>query len=48
MAKRHFSRRRQNGYLSWPDLNAYTDLYPLASPQKLVNLIAMSRQGGMV
>ena len=48
MAKRHFSRRRQNGYFSWPDFNAYTDLYPLASPRKLVDLIAMSRQGGTV
>ena len=43
MAKRHISRRSQNSYFSWAKFNAFTEHNPLASPRRLVDLIAMSR-----
>lgn len=44
MAKRHLSRRSQNSYVNWDDFNRFTELYPLASPSKLKDLIAMNRE----
>jgi group II intron reverse transcriptase/maturase len=48
MAQRHISRRSQNSYFSWPKFNAFLEQNPLASPQRLTDLIAMSRGGGVV
>ncbi len=44
MAKRHLSRRSQKSYVNWGDFNRFTDLHPLASPKRLIDLIAMNRQ----
>jgi RNA-directed DNA polymerase len=44
MAKRHLSRRSQNSYVNWVDFTRFTDLHPLASPKRLVDLIAMDRE----
>ena len=44
MAKRHLSRRSQNSYLNWDKFNAFEEQHPLASPKRLTDLIAMSRQ----
>ena len=46
MAKRHMSRRSQNSYLNWTKFNAFLERNPLASPKRLIDLIAMSRVGG--
>ena len=46
MAKRHMSRRSQNSYLNWTKFNAFLEQHPLASPKRLVDLIAMSRARG--
>ena len=46
MAKRHLSRRSQRSYLSWSKFNAYLAQHPLASPRRLIDLIAMARAGG--
>ena len=43
LAKRHISRRSQNSYFSWAKFNAFLEQHPLASPHRLVDLIAMSR-----
>ena len=43
MAKRHISRRSQNSYFSWAKFNAFLEQNPLASPPRLIDLIAMSR-----
>ena len=43
MAKRHLSRRSQKSYVNWDDFNRFTELHPLASPNRLTDLIAMSR-----
>ena len=48
MAQRHISRRSQNSYFSWSKFNAFLEQNPLASPQRLTDLIAMSRGGGVV
>jgi hypothetical protein len=45
MAKRHISRRSQNSYFSWAKFNAFLEQNPLASPTRLIDLIAMSRGG---
>jgi RNA-directed DNA polymerase len=45
MAKRHISRRSQNSYFSWAKFNAFLEQNPLASPHRLIDLIAMSRGG---
>ena len=45
MAKRHLSRRSQNSYVNWGQLNRFTDAHPLANPKRLTDLIAMSRKG---
>ena len=44
MAKRHLSRRSQKSYVNWDDFNRFTELHPLASPQRLTDLIAMHRE----
>ena len=46
MAKRHLSRRSQHSYLNWSKLNAFLEQNPLASPKRLIDLIAMTRAGG--
>ena len=46
MAKRHFSRRSQRSYLSWSKFHAFEEQNPLASPKRLIDLIAMIRAGG--
>lgn len=46
MAKRHLSRRSQRSYLNWSKFNAFLERTPLASPQRLIDLIAMTRAGG--
>jgi len=43
MVKRHLSRRSQNSYVNWAHLNRLTERHPLANPQRLTDLIAMSR-----
>jgi len=43
MAKRHLSRRSQKSYVNWDDFNRFTELHPLANPQRLTDLIAMHR-----
>jgi len=48
MAKRHISRRSQNSYFSWAKFNAFLEQNPLASPNRLTDLIAMSRGGSAV
>lgn len=48
MAKRHLSRRAQHSYLNWSQFNAFLTKHPLASPTRLVDLIAMARVGGAV
>jgi len=48
MAKRHISRRSQNSYFSWAKFNAFLEQNPLASPHRLIDLIAMSRGGSAV
>mgnify|MGYP002631781739 CR=1 FL=1 len=48
MAKRHISRRSQNSYFSWAKFNAFLEQNPLASPGRLIDLIAMSRGGSAV
>ena len=45
MAKRHLSRRSQNSYLNWPKFNRFEEANPLASPTRLIDLIAMARGG---
>jgi hypothetical protein len=45
MAKRHFSRRSQNSYVSWAQFARFTEAHPLARPQRLTDLIAMARDG---
>jgi group II intron reverse transcriptase/maturase len=45
LAKRHLSRRSQNSYLSWSKFNTFEARFPLASPKRLIDLIAMSRIG---
>jgi group II intron reverse transcriptase/maturase len=45
MAKRHLSRRSQNSYVNWSQFNRFTDAHPLANPQRLTDLIALSREG---
>ena len=45
MAKRHLSRRSQNSYLNWQKFNRFEASHPLASPKRLVDLIAMAREG---
>ena len=45
MAKRHLSRRSQNSYVNWDHFNRFTEAHPLASPKRLTDLIAMSREG---
>ena len=44
MAKRHLSRRSQKSYVNWKHFNRFTELHPLASPQRLTDLIAMNRE----
>ena len=44
MAKRHLSRRSQNSYVNWDDFRQLEELHPLASPVRLTDLIAMTRQ----
>lgn len=44
MVKRHLSRRSQNSYVNWTHLNRLTERHPLANPQRLTDLIAMSRR----
>ena len=46
MAKRHLSRRSQDSYLSWSKFNAFLEQNPFASPQRLIDLIAMTRARG--
>lgn len=48
LAKRHISRRSQNSYFSWAKFNAFLEQNPLASPHRLIDLIAMSRGGSAV
>ena len=45
MAKRHISRRSQNSYFSWAQFYAFLEQNPLASPHRLIDLIAMAREG---
>jgi len=44
MAKRHLSRRSQASYMNWDDFNRFTERHPLASPQRLTDLIALDRE----
>jgi group II intron reverse transcriptase/maturase len=44
MVKRHLSRRSQNSYVNWTHLDRLTERHPLANPQRLTDLIAMSRR----
>jgi len=44
MAQRHLSRRSQKSYVNWSDFNRFTTLHPLASPNRLTDLIAMKQQ----
>lgn len=46
MAKRHISRRSQNSYFSWAKFYAFLEQNPLASPGRLIDLIAMARLRG--
>ncbi len=46
MAKRHLSRRSQRSYFSWGKFTKFLEQYPLVSPARLTNLIAMSRAAG--
>jgi RNA-directed DNA polymerase len=43
MAKCHLSRRSQNSYLNWDKFRAFTKRFPLVSPKRLTDLIAMGR-----
>jgi len=45
LAKRHLSRRSQNSYLNWDKFNKFATSFPLASPKRLTDLIAMTRTG---
>ena len=45
MAKRHVSRRSQNSHFSWAKFCAFLEQHPLASPHRLIDLIAMARGG---
>jgi hypothetical protein len=45
MAKCHISRRSQNSYFSWAKFCAFLEQHPLASPHRLIDLIAMARGG---
>jgi hypothetical protein len=42
-AKRWLNRRSQKTHVNWDEFAAYCERYPLASPQRLTDLIAMSR-----
>ena len=42
-AKRWLNRRSQKTHVNWDEFTAYCERYPLASPQRLTDLIAMSR-----
>ncbi len=42
-AKRWLNRRSQKTQVNWEEFAAYCDRYPLASPERLTDLIAMSR-----
>jgi group II intron reverse transcriptase/maturase len=42
-AKRWLCRRSQKTHVNWDEFAAYCERYPLASPQRLTDLIAMSR-----
>jgi hypothetical protein len=44
MAKRHMNRRGQHSSQSWSKFNAFLEQNPLASPHRLTDLIAMSRE----
>lgn len=46
MAKCHISRRSQNSYFSWKKFYAFLEQNPLASPDRLTDLIAMARLRG--
>jgi hypothetical protein len=48
MAKRHLNRRSQKTWLNWEKFNEYVARHGLASPRKVMDLIAMSRAGGRV
>ena len=48
LAKRHLNRRSQRSYLSWSKFNAFLERNPLASPARLIDLIAMARGGSAV
>ena len=41
MAKRHLSRRSQKTYVNWTKFNRFMERHPLASPNRLTDLIAM-------
>jgi len=47
LAKRHLSRRSQNSYMNWSKFNKFEACFPLASPKRLLDLIAMSRLSGV-
>jgi hypothetical protein len=42
-AKRWLNRRSQKTHVNWLEFSAYCERHPLASPQRLTDLIAMSR-----
>jgi RNA-directed DNA polymerase len=44
MAKRHLSRRSQNSYVNWEEINRFTDLDPLVGPSRLTDLNALDRE----
>lgn len=44
MAKCHIGRRSQNSYFSWKKFYAFVEQNPLASPGRLIDLIAMARR----
>jgi RNA-directed DNA polymerase len=48
LAKRWMNRRSQKTSMNWEDFNSYCSRYPIASPRRLTDLIAMSRGCGNV
>jgi len=45
LAKCHISRRSQSSYFSWTQFYAFLEQHPVASPHRLIDLIAMARGG---
>lgn len=43
LAKRWLNRRSQKTHVNWDEFTAYCERYPIASPDRLTDLIAMSR-----